>query len=65
MFPKAAKRGLCVMDVFSLTGSIDDSSISLIALLAGMFGGYWINGRFEQLRAKRAKVVARSPQQRK
>jgi hypothetical protein len=72
MFPKAAKRGLFAMDVFSLAGSfaqhagalqLDDSSMGVIALLAGLFGGYWINGRFEQLKAKRAKVVSRSPRQ--
>ncbi len=60
------------MDVFSLAGSfahhaqslqLDDSSLALIALLAGMFGGYWINGRFEQLKAKRAKVDSRSGHQ--
>jgi hypothetical protein len=58
------------MDVFSLAGSfahhvggfqLDDSSLALIALLAGMYGGYWINGRHEQLKAKRAKVVSRTP----
>lgn len=62
------------MDVFSLAGSfahflesfrLDDSSVALIALLGGMYGGYWINGRFEQSKAKRAKVVARSVQQKK
>lgn len=55
------------MDVFSFAGAVahhvgalqlDDSSVALIALLAGMFGGYWINGRHEQLKAKRAKVAA-------
>ncbi|MEA3178967.1 MAG: hypothetical protein QOI59_2490 [Gammaproteobacteria bacterium] len=51
------------MDFFSLlTGAFDDSTLSVIALLAGMFGGYWINGRFEQLKAKRAKVDSRSIQ---
>jgi hypothetical protein len=51
------------MDFFSLlAGAFDDSTLSVIALLAGMFGGYWINGRFEQLKAKRAKVVSRSSQ---
>jgi hypothetical protein len=64
------------MDFFSLAGSfahhvgsfqLDDSSLALIALLGGMYGGYWINGRHEQLKAKRAKVDARSagPQQKK
>jgi hypothetical protein len=59
------------MDAFSFATSLahhagtfqlDDSSMALIALLAGMFGGYWINGRFEQLKAKRAKVSSRSGQ---
>ena len=58
------------MDFFSLAGSLahhvgsfqlDDSSLALFALLGGMYGGYWINGRFEQLKAKRAKVVSRAP----
>ena len=58
------------MDFFSLAGSfahhigsfqLDDSSLALIALLGGMYGGYWINGRHEQLKAKRAKVVSRAP----
>jgi hypothetical protein len=62
------------MDVFSLAGSfahflesfrLDDSSVALIALLGGMYGGYWINGRLEQSKAKRAKVVSRSAQQKK
>jgi hypothetical protein len=53
------------MDVFSFAGSfahyvgafqLDDSSVALIALLGGMYGGYWINGRHEQLKAKRAKI---------
>jgi hypothetical protein len=51
----AAKRGLFAMDFFQL----DDSSISVIAMVAGMLGGYWINGQLQQLKAKRAKVPAR------
>jgi hypothetical protein len=51
-----AKRGLSAMDFFQL----DDSSISVIAMVAGMLGGYWINGHFQQLKARRAKVPARS-----
>lgn len=59
------------MDVFSFATSfahhvgafqLDDSSIALIALLGGMYGGYWINGRHEQLKAKRAKIP-RAPEQ--
>jgi hypothetical protein len=58
------------MDFFSLGSlahhatafQLDDSSVGVIAMLAGMLGGYWINGRFEQLKAKRAKVVARPGQ---
>jgi hypothetical protein len=51
---RSAKRGLFAMDFFQL----DDSSISVIAMVAGMLGGYWINGQFQQLRARRAKVPA-------
>jgi hypothetical protein len=51
---RAAKRGLFAMDFFQL----DDSSISVIAMVAGMLGGYWINGQLQQLKAKRAKVPA-------
>ena len=36
---------------------LDDSSVAMIALLAGMLGGYWINGRHEQLKARRAEVA--------
>ena len=47
------------MDVFSFAASfahhvgafqLDDSSIALIALLGGMYGGYWINGRHDRSR---------------
>ncbi len=69
MFGLVTKRGPFAMDFSSLLGAfarhagalqLDDSSVSVIALVAGMLGGYWINGRFEQLKAKRAKVVSRS-----
>jgi hypothetical protein len=59
------------MDITSLTGSLahvlrsfqlDDSSVALIALLAGMVGGYRLTGWHEQLKAKRAKVAARKPE---
>jgi hypothetical protein len=62
------------MDVFSFVGSfahsvgalqLDDSSVALIALLGGMYGGYWINGRHEQLKAKRAKIPQGAPQQKR
>jgi hypothetical protein len=39
---------------------LDDSTVSVIAMVAGMLGGYWINGQFQQLKARRAKVPARS-----
>ena len=62
------------MDVFSVLGSfahfvgafqLDDSSVALIALLGGMYGGYWLNGRHEQLKAKRAKIPAPAQQRQK
>jgi len=41
------------MDLFQL----DDSSISVIAMVVGMLGGYWINGRLQQmLKAKEARI---------
>ena len=55
------------MDITTITGSIthllgsiqlDDSSVSLIALLAGMVGGYRLTGWHGQLKAKRARVTA-------
>ena len=57
-----------MMNVLSLADSfaqhirtfqLDDSSVALIALLAGMIGGYRITGWHAQLKAKRAKVTAR------
>jgi uncharacterized protein YneF (UPF0154 family) len=43
------------MDFFQL----DDSSIGVIAMVAGMLGGYWINGRLQQmLKAKEARIPA-------
>jgi hypothetical protein len=62
------------MDVFSFAGSfahalgafrLDDSSVALIALLGGMYGGYWLNGRHEQLKAKRAKIPSSARQQKR
>ena len=40
---------------------LDDSSVALIALLGGMYGGFWLNGRHEQLKARRAKVKISGP----
>jgi hypothetical protein len=62
------------MDVFSFASSfahfvgtfqLDDSSVALIALLGGMYGGYWLNGRHEQLKAKRAKIPQGAQQQKR
>jgi hypothetical protein len=62
------------MDIFSVLGSIphlfstfqlDDSSVALIALLAGMLGGYRLTGWHEQLKAKRARVAASKPRSRR
>jgi hypothetical protein len=53
------------MDLFSFAGSfahsfsgfqLDDSSVALIALLAGMMGGYRLTGWHERFKAKRAKL---------
>jgi hypothetical protein len=41
---------------------LDDSTISVIAMVVGMLGGYWINGRLQQLKAKQAKLPTRSAQ---
>lgn len=44
--------------------ALDDSSLALIALLAGMAGGWSLTGWREQLKARRAKVesqAVRSP----
>ncbi len=59
------------MDLFSLLGAcarflgslqFDDSSISLIALLAGMVGGYRLTGWHDQFKAKRARITRKGPQ---
>ncbi len=56
------------MNLFSYAGSLahhmsafqlDDSSVALIALLAGMIGGYRITGWHAQLKARRARVAAK------
>ena len=45
-----------------MTGlEFDDSSISLLALLLGMIGGYRITGWHAQLKARRARID-RKPQ---
>jgi hypothetical protein len=36
--------------------ALDDSSLALIALLAGMAGGWTLTGWRDQLKAKRAKI---------
>ncbi len=38
---------------------LDDSSVALIALLAGMVGGWTLTGWREQLKARKAKVPTR------
>jgi hypothetical protein len=38
--------------------ALDDSSLALIALLAGMVGGWSLTGRLEQLRERRARAAA-------
>ncbi len=56
------------MNVLSYAGSLaqhvrtfqlDDSSVALIALLAGMIGGYRLTGWHAQLKAKRARVAGK------
>jgi len=57
-----AKRGFAAMDLGSLPHlfanfTLDDSSLALIALLAGMAGGWMLtNWRDNQLRTKKLKV---------
>jgi hypothetical protein len=57
-----AKRGFAAMDLGSLPHlfanfTLDDSSLALIALLAGMAGGYILtNWRDQQLRTKKLKI---------
>jgi len=57
------------MSVFSLANSFvhavstlqaDDSSVALIALLAGMVAGYRITGWHAQLKARRARIAQKS-----
>jgi hypothetical protein len=42
------------------TFQLDDSSVALIALLAGMIGGYRITGWHAQLKARRARIAQKS-----
>jgi hypothetical protein len=57
-----AKRGLISMDLSALGSmlghfTLDDSSLALIALLAGMAGGWTLtNWRDQQLRTKKLKA---------
>jgi hypothetical protein len=57
-----AKRGFAAMDLGSLphlfnSFTLDDSSLALIALLAGMAGGWTLtNWRDQQLRTKKLKI---------
>ena len=53
------------MNLYTYAGSLahhmsavqlDDSSVALIALLAGMVGGYRITGWHAQLKARRARI---------
>jgi hypothetical protein len=69
MFHISQTGALLMMNVLSFADSftqhirtfqLDDSSVALIALLAGMIGGYRITGWHAQLKAKRAKVIAKS-----
>jgi hypothetical protein len=58
-----AERGFTAMDLGSLTHllnsvTLDDSSLALIALLAGMAAGYLLtNWRDQQLRTRKLKVT--------
>ena len=57
-----AKRGFYTMDLSTLGSfigsfTLDDSSLALIALLAGMAGGWTLtNWRDQQLRTKKLKA---------
>ncbi|HEY6483425.1 MAG TPA: hypothetical protein VIY54_07845 [Steroidobacteraceae bacterium] len=53
------------MNLFSFAGplahifnalQLDDSTVSLLALIAGVLGGWRLTGWHEQLKAKRAKI---------
>ncbi|MFL6602009.1 MAG: hypothetical protein ACJ8R9_11850 [Steroidobacteraceae bacterium] len=66
MFYISQTGAILMMNVFSFAAAfaqhlrsfqLDDSSVALIALLAGMIGGYRITGWHAQLKAKRAKIA--------
>ena len=57
------------MDLSTLAGSLahfiggfqlDDSSVALIALIAGMVGGWRLTDWHDQLKAKRAKIAGKT-----
>ncbi len=60
--PIHTRRGFAAMDLGSLphlfnSFTLDDSSLALIALLAGMAGGWTLtNWRDQQLRTKKLKI---------
>jgi hypothetical protein len=63
MFPAGQTGALEQMNLSSLIApiqqvsyAIDDSSLALMALLAGMIAGWKITGWREQLKAKRVRV---------
>jgi hypothetical protein len=39
-----------------LASNIDDSSISVLAMLAGIIGGWTLTGVHQQMKAKRVKI---------
>ena len=68
MFHISQTGALLMMNVLSFADSftqhirtfqLDDSSVALIALLAGMIGGYRITGWHAQLKAKRARIAGK------
>src|SRR3984893_19245471 len=69
MFHTSQTGAFLMMNVLSFADSfaqhirafqLDDSSVALIALLAGMIGGYRITGWHAQLKDKRARVAAKT-----
>jgi hypothetical protein len=68
MFQRSPNGDFIQMSVFTFAESfahhlntlqLDDSSIALLALLAGMIGGYRITGWHAQLKAKRARIAGK------
>ena len=64
MFPPCQTGAIKQMNFSSLiepiqhvSYAIDDSSLALMALLAGMIGGWKITGWREQLKARRVRVA--------